>query len=56
MAHGSLELVEFIDTWIELKQRQGTIETLYDYWILGQGVVEKRLRWSVIRDVLHWIE
>ncbi len=29
---------------------------LYDYWILGKEVEAKEPRWSVIRNVLHWIE
>jgi hypothetical protein len=29
---------------------------LYDYWILGKNAVPKPPRWSVIRNVLHWVE
>ena len=46
----------FVDTWIELKRRDGTIDRLYRHWILGQGAVVARPRWSIIRDVLHWVE
>jgi ABC-type amino acid transport substrate-binding protein len=46
----------FINTWIELKRRDGTIDRLYRHWILGQGAVETRPRWSILRDVLHWVE
>jgi hypothetical protein len=31
-------------------------ERNYDYWILGRGAVKKAPRWSVMRDVLHWVE
>ena len=27
----------FINTWIDLKRKDGTIETLYNYWVLGPG-------------------
>jgi hypothetical protein len=31
-------------------------DRIYDYWILGKGVERAGPRWSVIRDVLGWIE
>jgi ABC-type amino acid transport substrate-binding protein len=56
MAHGDPELVNFINAWVELKKLDGTIAALYDYWILGKNAVLKPPRWSVIRNVLHWVE
>jgi Na+/H+-dicarboxylate symporter/ABC-type amino acid transport substrate-binding protein len=46
----------FINTWIELKQKDGTIAALYDHWILGRSAGHGGPRWSVIRDVLHWVD
>ena len=46
----------FVNTWIELKQKDGTLDALFRYWILGQERGAGRPRWSVIRDVLHWVE
>jgi len=46
----------FVNTWVELKRRDGTIEKLYRHWILGQGAVRTGPRWSIIRNVLHWVE
>jgi ABC-type amino acid transport substrate-binding protein len=46
----------FINTWIDLKRKDGTISTLYDYWVLGRDAAPRRPRWSIIRDVLHWVE
>ena len=46
----------FIDAWIELKKKDGTIERLYDYWILGRNATPTRPRWSILRNVLHWVE
>jgi Na+/H+-dicarboxylate symporter/ABC-type amino acid transport substrate-binding protein len=45
----------FVNTWIELKQKDGTLDALFRYWILGQGREVPRPRWSIIRDVLHWV-
>jgi Na+/H+-dicarboxylate symporter/ABC-type amino acid transport substrate-binding protein len=46
----------FINTWIELKRRDGTIEALYGHWILGKQAVKRQPRWSIMRDVLHWVD
>ena len=46
----------FINTWIELKRRDGTIDALYGHWILGKQAVKRQPRWSIMRNVLHWIE
>ncbi len=49
-------LANMVNTWIELKKKDGTISALYDYWILGRNAAPKEPRWSVIRNVLHWVE
>ena len=49
-------LDEVLDHWIELKQNDGTFEDAYDYWILGKGAEQKEPRWSIIRNVLHWVD
>ncbi len=45
----------FMDTWIELKKRDGTLDALYRHWVLGQNAAPRQPRWSVIRNVLHWV-
>jgi ABC-type amino acid transport substrate-binding protein len=50
------DMVQYVNTWIELKKRDQTLEDLYNYWILGKDAVKRGPRWSVIRDVLHWID
>ena len=45
----------FLDTWIDLKQRDGTLDALYRHWVLGQNATQRKPRWSIIRDVLHWV-
>ena len=47
---------DYINQWLELKRKDGTLDELYRYWILGQNAEPRRPRWSVIRDVLHWTE
>jgi ABC-type amino acid transport substrate-binding protein len=50
------DMAAFLDTWIDLKARDGTIERLYAHWILGRHQTAKTPRWSVIRNVLHWVD
>jgi ABC-type amino acid transport substrate-binding protein len=46
----------FVNTWIDLKKKDGTMDAVYRYWILGQNPSARVPRWSIIRDVLHWVE
>jgi Na+/H+-dicarboxylate symporter/ABC-type amino acid transport substrate-binding protein len=50
------EWLQFMNTWLELKKHDGTVNELYDYWVLGKSEKLKKPRWSVIRDVLGWVE
>jgi ABC-type amino acid transport substrate-binding protein len=49
-------LASFVNTWIELKRKDGTLDALYQYWILGRNAEARVPRWSVMRNVLHWID
>jgi Na+/H+-dicarboxylate symporter/ABC-type amino acid transport substrate-binding protein len=51
------EFLNFINTWILLKKADGTFDSAFKYWEMGRGIEEiKEPRWSVIRNVLHWLE
>ena len=56
VAEGDQKLAQFLSTWIDLKKKDGTIQTLYDYWILGKNAEPRKPRWSVVRNVLGWVE
>ena len=56
MPRGEHGLVDFVYTWIDLKKKDHTIDALFEHWILGKHALQKGPRWSVIRDVLHWVE
>jgi ABC-type amino acid transport substrate-binding protein len=47
-------MTAMINTWIELKRKDGTIDELFAHWILGQDSTPKARRWSIGQDVLHW--
>jgi ABC-type amino acid transport substrate-binding protein len=53
---GDIELMEFVGNWIDLKRKDGSIDELYDYWMLGGASRKKVPRWSVIRNVLGWVD
>lgn len=53
---GDPEWVGFLNNWIELRKRDGTVRAAYDHWILGKATQEDNPRWSVVRDVLHWVD
>lgn len=53
---GSNRFYDFMNTWLELKIKNGHVADAYDRWILGQGVTDREPRWSVIRNVLHWVD
>ena len=47
-------MTAMVNTWIELKRKDGTIDQLFAHWILGQDSRPRPPRWSIVRDVLHW--
>lgn len=50
------KLESFLSHWVELKKGGLEFQQAYNHWILGQTPGDLRPRWSVIRDVLHWVE
>ena len=54
-AHDS-SFASFMNTWIDLKRKDGTIDALYGYWVLGRNAAPPPPRWSIIRNVLHWVD
>ncbi|MEQ8856427.1 cation:dicarboxylase symporter family transporter [Gimesia sp.] len=51
-----IEFEEFMEVWLELKKKEGIFEELYNYWILGKDNKDAEPRWSIIRDVLQWVD
>jgi ABC-type amino acid transport substrate-binding protein len=54
VARRDVEMARFLGLWIDLKKKDGTIQALYDHWILGKDAKAKAPRWSILGDVLHW--
>ena len=54
VARHDLEMARFLGLWIDLKRKDGTIQALYDHWILGKDAKARQPRWSILRNVLGW--
>ena len=50
------DFINFVNMWVELKKKDGTVDKVFDHWILGKAAERKEPRWSIIRDVLHWVD
>lgn len=50
------ELADFISQWSMVTKAGPADERLYDHWILGKNSQKQKPRWSIIRDVLQWVE
>ena len=53
---GDSEWSGYVSTWVEMNTKNGIVDNLFDHWIGGGGAKPKEPRWSVIRDVLHWVD
>jgi ABC-type amino acid transport substrate-binding protein len=56
LAGHDLAFASFVNTWIDLKRKDGTIQAAYDHWVLGLESGQREPRWSILRNVLHWID
>ena len=45
-------LATTVNTWIDLKRKDGTIDELFEHWILGRNAAPHQRRWSVLDDVI----
>ncbi|MDQ1253540.1 MAG: hypothetical protein QG646_2712 [Euryarchaeota archaeon] len=45
-----------LNYWIKMERDYGELDSKYNYWILGKIPREHESRWSVLRNVLHWID
>ena len=50
------DLANFLSNWLDIKRRDATLDRLYRYWVLGRDEGRREPRWSVIRNVLGWVD
>ena len=53
---GSVELLKAVNAWLQIAEGNRTIKRLYDYWIQGKTEQQRPPRWSLLRDVLGWVD
>ncbi|AQS39589.1 amino acid ABC transporter substrate-binding protein, PAAT family [Shewanella psychrophila] len=56
VAQKNQSLLNYVNNWQKLRKVDGHQDRIYNYWMLGQGATEVKPRWSIIRDVLHWVD
>jgi ABC-type amino acid transport substrate-binding protein len=52
----AIQWVSFLDHWLSLKEQSGFQEQMTRYWLKGEKIEQPTPRWSIIRNVLHWID
>jgi ABC-type amino acid transport substrate-binding protein len=55
LARSDQRWAAYVNTWIDLKRRDGTIDGLRRHWIMGEAEGRPAPRWSVVRNVFHWV-
>lgn len=50
--------LNYLNQWLALKQTEGFTKKQYDLWVLGKTEIAAPYepRWSIVRDVLHWVD
>lgn len=57
VARDNDELLISTNAWLQAEKSKGNIDELYNYWMLGGAIHEQRPpRWSVIKDILKWVD
>ncbi len=54
----SPRFLDYLNPWLQLKHSQGFTDKQSDLWIKGKTEIAapNEPRWSIIRDVLHWVD
>jgi hypothetical protein len=55
LAENTQQFRNFLNEWMFLKQEQGFTHKQKQYWFLGKEYDPEAKRWSILRDVLHWV-
>jgi proton glutamate symport protein len=56
MPKNSPEFLRYINYWLKLEETGNFAQQMKDHWIQGQPLPDEKPRWSIIRDVLHWVQ
>ncbi|MBS0621180.1 MAG: cation:dicarboxylase symporter family transporter [Verrucomicrobia bacterium] len=55
---GNSRFLNYLNDWLQLKKTQGFTQKQQELWIYGKTEIAAPYepRWSIVRDVLHWID
>lgn len=58
IAPNNSRFLHYLDQWLILKQAEGFTQNQYDLWIKGktEKAIHQEPRWSIIRNVLSWVD
>ncbi|HXV83160.1 MAG TPA: hypothetical protein VEG60_25140, partial [Candidatus Binatia bacterium] len=56
MPGNSPEFLRYVNYWLKLEETGKFAQLMREHWIQGQPLPDHKPRWSVIRDVLHWVK
>lgn len=56
LAKKSRHFADILNGWMTIKKKEGDFKLYYDHWILGKSAKDLPPRWSIIRNVLGWVE
>jgi Na+/H+-dicarboxylate symporter/ABC-type amino acid transport substrate-binding protein len=56
--NNSFRFLDYLNRWLQLKETQGFTAKQLDLWVKGKTEIAAPAepRWSVIHDVLHWVD
>ena len=50
------ELHDYVNYWLELRKDDGFRDRMRAYWLEGKIKTEPTPCWSIIKNVLHWVD
>jgi proton glutamate symport protein len=56
MPPNSPQLVNFINQWLDLQRASGFEQQMKEYWLEGKPRRDDQPRWSIMRNMLHWVD
>ena len=54
--NGRPRLLRVVNAWLLQAKHSGEIDDLHNYWIQGRTREVEPPRWSIVRNVLHWVD
>ncbi len=50
------DLLSLVNEWVTYAESAGIVQRAHEFWIQGQGATTPQPRWSILRDVLGWVD